>query len=117
MPFALFPCKEFEIELEGSQTLRLLCYEKCCNKTRQSKEEGEITDKIMAKGQIKVRTNYGRSGSVSDVLAENYLCRMKIPVRTRVQVYGVAEMPISMLKGVILYLFCRFIILFWVLLE
>lgn len=47
-------CQEFEIELEGSQTLRLLCYEKCCNKTKQSKEDGEITDKIMVKGQIKV---------------------------------------------------------------
>lgn len=46
--------QEFEIELEGSQTLRLLCYEKCCNKTKQSKEDGEMTDKIMAKGQIKV---------------------------------------------------------------
>ncbi|XP_072244634.1 breakpoint cluster region protein isoform X1 [Leuresthes tenuis] len=46
--------EEFEIELEGSQTLRLLCYEKCYNKTRQSKEDGEITDKIMAKGQIKL---------------------------------------------------------------
>lgn len=46
--------EEFEIELEGSQTLRLLCYEKCCNKTKQSKEDGEVTDKIMAKGQIKL---------------------------------------------------------------
>ncbi|XP_076587006.1 breakpoint cluster region protein isoform X1 [Chaetodon auriga] len=46
--------EEFEIELEGSQTVRLLCYEKCCNKTKQSKEDGEITDKIMAKGQIKL---------------------------------------------------------------
>ncbi|KAG7489339.1 breakpoint cluster region protein [Solea senegalensis] len=46
--------EEFEIELEGSQTLRLLCYEKCCNKTKQSKEDGEITDKIMVKGQIKL---------------------------------------------------------------
>ncbi|XP_023253490.1 breakpoint cluster region protein isoform X1 [Seriola lalandi dorsalis] len=46
--------EEFEIELEGSQTLRLLCYEKCCNKSKQSKEEGELTDKIMAKGQIKL---------------------------------------------------------------
>lgn len=50
----LFLLKEFEIELEGSQTLRLLCYEKCYNKSKQSKEDGEITDKIMAKGQIKV---------------------------------------------------------------
>ncbi|XP_060893205.1 PH_BCR_vertebrate and RhoGAP_Bcr domain-containing protein isoform X1 [Labrus mixtus] len=46
--------EEFEIELEGSQTVRLLCYDKCCNKTKQSKEDGEITDKIMAKGQIKL---------------------------------------------------------------
>ncbi|KAL3063405.1 hypothetical protein OYC64_003051 [Pagothenia borchgrevinki] len=43
--------EEFEIELEGSQTVRLLCYEKCC---RQSKEEAEVTDRIMAKGQIKL---------------------------------------------------------------
>uniref|UniRef100_A0A673BI36 Breakpoint cluster region protein-like n=1 Tax=Sphaeramia orbicularis TaxID=375764 RepID=A0A673BI36_9TELE len=46
--------EEFEIELEGSQTLRLLCYEKCCSKTKQNKEDGEITDRIMAKGQIKL---------------------------------------------------------------
>ncbi|KAM3867843.1 breakpoint cluster region protein [Diretmus argenteus] len=46
--------EEFEIELEGSQNMRLLCYEKCCNKTKQSKEDGENTDRIMAKGQIKL---------------------------------------------------------------
>ncbi|KAK2837702.1 hypothetical protein Q5P01_014914 [Channa striata] len=46
--------EEFEIELEGSQSLRLLCYEKYCNKTKLSKEDGEITDKIVAKGQIKL---------------------------------------------------------------
>ncbi|KAJ4941829.1 hypothetical protein JOQ06_011703 [Pogonophryne albipinna] len=45
--------EEFEIELEGSQTVRLLCYEKCCNRSRQSKEEAEVTDRIIAKGQIK----------------------------------------------------------------
>uniref|UniRef100_A0AAQ4NZN0 BCR activator of RhoGEF and GTPase n=1 Tax=Gasterosteus aculeatus aculeatus TaxID=481459 RepID=A0AAQ4NZN0_GASAC len=44
--------EEFEIELEGSQTLRLLCYEKCYNKTRQNKEDGESADRIMGKGQI-----------------------------------------------------------------
>ncbi|KAK2902500.1 PH_BCR_vertebrate and RhoGAP_Bcr domain-containing protein [Channa argus] len=46
--------EEFEIELEGSQTLRLLCYEKYCSKPKMSKEDGEITDKIVAKGQIKL---------------------------------------------------------------
>ncbi|RVE65648.1 hypothetical protein OJAV_G00118680 [Oryzias javanicus] len=44
--------EEFEIELEGSQTLRLLCYEKCYNKTKQNKEDGDGTDRIMGKGQI-----------------------------------------------------------------
>uniref|UniRef100_A0A3P8UQT4 BCR activator of RhoGEF and GTPase n=1 Tax=Cynoglossus semilaevis TaxID=244447 RepID=A0A3P8UQT4_CYNSE len=44
--------EEFEIELEGSQTLRLLCYEKCYNKTKQNKDDGESTDRIMGKGQI-----------------------------------------------------------------
>uniref|UniRef100_A0A8C4E3M5 Breakpoint cluster region protein n=1 Tax=Dicentrarchus labrax TaxID=13489 RepID=A0A8C4E3M5_DICLA len=43
---------EFDIELEGSQTLRLLCYEKCYNKTKQNKEDGESADRIMGKGQI-----------------------------------------------------------------
>uniref|UniRef100_A0A7N8YFH3 BCR activator of RhoGEF and GTPase n=1 Tax=Mastacembelus armatus TaxID=205130 RepID=A0A7N8YFH3_9TELE len=44
--------EEFEIELEGSQTLRLLCYEKSYNKTKQNKEDGDSTDRIMGKGQI-----------------------------------------------------------------
>lgn len=48
------PPQEFEIELEGSQTLRLLCYEKCYNKTKQNKEDGEGADRIMGKGQIPV---------------------------------------------------------------
>ena len=47
----------------------------------------------MAKGQIKVWTSYGRSGFGSDVSAENYLCCMKIPVRTKV-----LKLPISMLN-------------------
>lgn len=38
--------QEFEIELEGSQTLRILCYEKCYNKTKIAKEDGETTDRI-----------------------------------------------------------------------
>ncbi|XP_046723827.1 breakpoint cluster region protein isoform X1 [Silurus meridionalis] len=44
--------EEFEIELEGSQTLRLLCYDKSYNKTKMSKEDGDSTDRIIGKGQI-----------------------------------------------------------------
>ncbi|KAJ1093491.1 hypothetical protein NDU88_006591 [Pleurodeles waltl] len=46
--------EEFEIELEGSQTLRILCYEKCYNKTKITKEDGETTDRIMGKGQLQL---------------------------------------------------------------
>nr|XP_021145223.1 breakpoint cluster region protein isoform X3 [Columba livia] len=47
--------EEFEIELEGSQTLRILCYEKCYNKTKLTKEDGESTDRIMGKGQMQLK--------------------------------------------------------------
>lgn len=44
--------EEFEIELEGSHTLRLLCYEKSYNKAKMNREDGDTTDRIMGKGQI-----------------------------------------------------------------
>lgn len=53
--FPFLGLQEFEIELEGSQTLRILCYEKCYNKTKITKEDGESTDRIMGKGQVQVR--------------------------------------------------------------
>ncbi|KAJ8342877.1 hypothetical protein SKAU_G00328050 [Synaphobranchus kaupii] len=44
--------EEFEIELEGSQCLRILCYEKCYDKSKLNKDNNEIVDKIMGKGQV-----------------------------------------------------------------
>uniref|UniRef100_A0A672HG13 ABR activator of RhoGEF and GTPase n=1 Tax=Salarias fasciatus TaxID=181472 RepID=A0A672HG13_SALFA len=44
--------EEFEIELEGSQYLRILCYEKCYDKSMLNKDDNEIVDKIMGKGQV-----------------------------------------------------------------
>ncbi|KAM9781959.1 active breakpoint cluster region-related protein isoform X3 [Syngnathus typhle] len=46
--------EEFEIELEGSQFLRILCYEKCYDKSMLNKEDNEIVDKIMGKGQVQL---------------------------------------------------------------
>lgn len=54
-PSPLLSSQEFEIELEGSQSLRILCYEKCYDKTKVNKDNNEIVDKIMGKGQIQVR--------------------------------------------------------------
>ena len=51
------PQQEFEIELEGSQCLRILCYEKCYDKSKLNKidDDNEIVDKIVGKGQVQVR--------------------------------------------------------------
>lgn len=57
-PGSILP-QEFEIELEGSQSLRILCYEKCYDKTKVNKDNNEIVDKIMGKGQIQVRSRCG----------------------------------------------------------
>ncbi|XP_035289114.1 active breakpoint cluster region-related protein isoform X2 [Anguilla anguilla] len=46
--------EEFEIELEGSQCLRILCYEKCYDKSKMNKDDNEIVDKIMGKGQVQL---------------------------------------------------------------
>ncbi|XP_071066549.1 active breakpoint cluster region-related protein isoform X2 [Dasypus novemcinctus] len=46
--------EEFEIELEGSQCLRILCYEKCYDKTKVNKDNNEIVDKITGKGQVQL---------------------------------------------------------------
>ncbi|XP_061658834.1 active breakpoint cluster region-related protein isoform X1 [Syngnathoides biaculeatus] len=46
--------EEFEIELEGSQFLRILCYEKCYDKSMLNKNDNEIVDKIMGKGQVQL---------------------------------------------------------------
>ncbi|XP_010897983.3 active breakpoint cluster region-related protein isoform X4 [Esox lucius] len=46
--------EEFEIELEGSQCLRILCYEKCYDKMKLNKDDNEIVDIIMGKGQVQL---------------------------------------------------------------
>uniref|UniRef100_A0A8C6UTK2 ABR activator of RhoGEF and GTPase n=1 Tax=Neogobius melanostomus TaxID=47308 RepID=A0A8C6UTK2_9GOBI len=46
--------EEFEIELEGSLFLRILCYEKCYDKSMLNRDDNEIVDKIMGKGQVQL---------------------------------------------------------------
>lgn len=79
--------QEFEIELEGSQTLRILCYEKCYNKMKLTKEDGESTDRIMGKGQIQVRLhlpNYCKTWQVFLILEhprELFFCLLIVSTR------------------------------------
>lgn len=60
--------QEFEIELEGSQYLRILCYEKCYDKSMLNKDDNEIVDKIMGKGQVQVRRQLVPGGDVRALL-------------------------------------------------
>ncbi|XP_041053269.1 active breakpoint cluster region-related protein isoform X3 [Carcharodon carcharias] len=53
--------EEFEIELEGSQSLRILCYEKLYDKIKLNKDNNEIVDKIMGKGQLQLDTQTAQS--------------------------------------------------------
>ncbi|XP_069789846.1 breakpoint cluster region protein [Narcine bancroftii] len=96
--------EEFEIELEGSQTLRILSYEKCYNKTKLSKEDAEITDKIMGKGQIQLepqalqdkdwqRTVIGMNGievKLSMKFTSREFSLKRMPSRKQTGVFGVS---------------------------
>ena len=62
--------QEFEIEVEGSQYLRILCYEKCYDKSMLNKDDNEIVDKMMGKGKVQVRR--GRMNDASH--RERRLC-------------------------------------------
>uniref|UniRef100_A0A3Q3XFZ8 Uncharacterized protein n=1 Tax=Mola mola TaxID=94237 RepID=A0A3Q3XFZ8_MOLML len=79
--------EEFEIELEGSQTLRLLCYEKCYSKTKQSKEDSEGSDRIMGRGQMPVRHDIEVKLSMKFTSREFSL--KKMPSRKPMGVFGV----------------------------
>lgn len=87
---SVFP-QEFEIELEGSQCLRILCYEKCYDKTKVNKDNNEIVDKIMGKGQIQVRSRRGHGATAGGgargegVLLTGLLGQGAWPFVTRVQ--------------------------------
>ncbi|XP_048838483.1 breakpoint cluster region protein-like [Brienomyrus brachyistius] len=93
--------EEFEIELEGSQTMRLLCYEKCYNKmTRVNKEDGENTDRIIAKGQIQLdpQTLQGKDWQRS-VIATNGI-EVKLSMKFTSREFSLKRMPSRKQTGV-----------------
>ncbi|MGH0136384.1 UNVERIFIED_CONTAM: hypothetical protein FKN15_040816 [Acipenser sinensis] len=84
--------EEFEIELEGSQCLRILCYETCYDKSKLSKDDNEIVDKIMGKWQVQFPVVLRRE-------------RSKVPYIVRqcieeVEKRGIEEVGIYRISGV-----------------
>ncbi|KAM9394485.1 breakpoint cluster region protein isoform 2-T2 [Pholidichthys leucotaenia] len=92
--------EEFEIELEGSQTLRLLCYEKCCSKAKQSKEEGEVTDRIMAKGQIKLDPQSLQSKDWQRTVISMNGIEVKLSMKFTSREFSLKRMPSRKQSGV-----------------
>ncbi|XP_066221620.1 breakpoint cluster region protein isoform X1 [Saccopteryx leptura] len=92
--------EEFEIELEGSQTLRILCYEKCYNKTKITKEDGESTDRIMGKGQVQLdpQTLQDRDWQRT-VIAMNGI-EVKLSVKFTSREFSLKRMPSRKQTGV-----------------
>ncbi|CAH6785886.1 Abr [Phodopus roborovskii] len=88
--------EEFEIELEGSQSLRILCYEKCYDKTKVNKDNNEIVDKIMGKGQIQVRSQ-GETVKERERSKVPYIVRQCIE---EVEKRGIEEVGIYRISGV-----------------
>ncbi|KAI7812351.1 putative active breakpoint cluster region-related protein [Triplophysa rosa] len=75
--------EEFEIELEGSQCLRILCYEKCYDKTKLNKDDNEIVDKIMGKGQVQIKVEFSMKFTSRD------LSLKRTPSKKQSGVFGV----------------------------
>ncbi|XP_055969590.1 breakpoint cluster region protein [Sorex fumeus] len=92
--------EEFEIELEGSQTLRILCYEKCYNKLKIPKEDGENTDRIMGKGQVQLdpQTLQDRDWQRT-VIAMNGI-EVKLSVKFTSREFSLKRMPSRKQTGV-----------------
>ncbi|XP_051924150.1 PH_BCR_vertebrate and RhoGAP_Bcr domain-containing protein [Hippocampus zosterae] len=92
--------EEFEIELEGSQTLRLLCYEKSYSKPKHSKDDGEMTDKIMVKGQIKLDPqNLQNKDWQRTVIAMNGV-EVKLSMKFTSREFSLKRMPSRKQSGV-----------------
>ncbi|CAB1319621.1 unnamed protein product [Coregonus sp. 'balchen'] len=92
--------EEFEIELEGSQTLRLLCYEKCYNKARQNKEDGENTDRIMAKGQIQLDPQTLQSKDWQRTVITMNGIEVKLSMKFTTREFSLKRMPSRKQSGV-----------------
>uniref|UniRef100_A0A8B9PVA9 BCR activator of RhoGEF and GTPase n=1 Tax=Apteryx owenii TaxID=8824 RepID=A0A8B9PVA9_APTOW len=91
---------EFEIELEGSQTLRILCYEKCYNKTKLTKEDGESTDRIMGKGQIQLEPQALQDKDWQRTVISMNGVEVKLSVKFTSREFSLKRMPSRKQTGV-----------------
>lgn len=92
--------EEFEIELEGSQTLRILCYEKCYNKMKITKEDGESTDKLMGKGQLQLDPQTLQDRDWQRTVIDMNGIEVKLSVKFTSREFSLKRMPSRKQTGV-----------------
>ncbi|XP_021501736.1 breakpoint cluster region protein [Meriones unguiculatus] len=92
--------EEFEIELEGSQTLRILCYEKCYNKMKITKEDGESADKLMGKGQVQLDPQTLQDRDWQRTVIDMNGIEVKLSVKFTSREFSLKRMPSRRQTGV-----------------
>ncbi|GAB1295223.1 Breakpoint cluster region protein [Apodemus speciosus] len=92
--------EEFEIELEGSQTLRILCYEKCYNKMKMTKEDGESADKLMGKGQVQLDPQTLQDREWQRTVIDMNGIEVKLSVKFTSREFSLKRMPSRKQTGV-----------------
>lgn len=92
--------EEFEIELEGSQTLRILCYEKCYNKMKMAKEDGESADKLMGKGQVQLDPQALQDRDWQRTVIDMNGIEVKLSVKFTSREFSLKRMPSRKQTGV-----------------
>ncbi|XP_005070821.3 breakpoint cluster region protein isoform X1 [Mesocricetus auratus] len=92
--------EEFEIELEGSQTLRILCYEKCYNKMKITKEDGESADKLMGKGQLQLDPQTLQDRDWQRTVIDMNGIEVKLSVKFTSREFSLKRMPSRKQTGV-----------------
>ncbi|XP_059359482.1 breakpoint cluster region protein-like [Carassius carassius] len=88
--------EEFEIELEGSQTLRLLCY----SKVKQCRDDGENMDRIMAKGQIQLDPQALQGKDWQRTVISTNGIEVKLSMRFTSREFSLKRMPSRKQSGV-----------------
>uniref|UniRef100_A0A674P6E1 BCR activator of RhoGEF and GTPase n=1 Tax=Takifugu rubripes TaxID=31033 RepID=A0A674P6E1_TAKRU len=92
--------EEFEIELEGSQTLRLLCYEKSYNKTRQNREDGDSADHIIGRGQIPLNLQMLQGKDWQRIVIPMNGIEVKLSMKFISREFSLKKLPSSKASGV-----------------
>ncbi|XP_051525363.1 breakpoint cluster region protein-like isoform X2 [Myxocyprinus asiaticus] len=88
--------EEFEIELEGSQTLRLLCY----SKIKQNRDDGENMDRLMAKGQIQLDPQSLQGKDWQKTVISMNGTEVKLSMRFTSREFSLKRMPSRKQSGV-----------------